>query len=145
MSNSNLLLISPDVLPSVFLRVVNAKRLLASGEAKSASDAAKFSGVSRSAFYKYKDSVFAYNERAGGRIITMNIVLKDMPGVLSTLLAELYNLGANILTVNQNIPVGGVASVSVSIRTDMLKADMDELITSLKEVDGVISLEQILG
>ena len=145
LSDSNMLLIHPDVLPDVYRRVVQAKRLLASGQAKSASDAARMSGVSRSAFYKYKDAVFAYNERAAGRIVTLHAVLRDRPGVLSSLLTELYRLGANILTVNQNIPVDGSALVSLSIRTDHLKGDISDLIEALRQVDGILRMDQVLG
>lgn len=145
MSDSNMLLIHPDVLPEVYLRVVQAKRLLASGEAKSASDAARMSGISRSAFYKYKDAVFAYSERASGRIVTLHAVLRDLPGVLSTLIGELYRQGANILTVNQNIPVDGAALVSLSIRTDHLEGDIADLIRSLRQVDGILRIDQVLG
>lgn len=145
MSDSNMLLIHPDVLPEVYLRVVQAKRLLASGEAKSASDAARLSGISRSAFYKYKDAVFAYSERASGRIVTFHAVLRDLPGVLSTLIGELYRQGANILTVNQNIPVDGAALVSLSVRTDHLQGDIADLIRSLRQVDGILRIDQVLG
>lgn len=145
MTTTDLLLINPDVLPEVFSKVVKAKHLLATGEVKSASEAAKLSGISRSAFYKYRDAVFSYSERTSGRIITINAVLRDMPGVLSTLIGTMSKLGANILTVNQNIPVGGAASVSVSIRTDMLRSDVADLIRTLGEVDGVLSIEQVLG
>lgn len=145
MSKLNFLLIDPDVLPPVFEKVVKAKQLLASGAAKTASEASKLSGISRSAFYKYKDCVFSYSPAEDGRIITMNAVLRDSPGVLSTLLAELSAQDANILTVNQNIPVNGAASVSISIRTSLLKSNFDDLLDDLKTVDGVVALEQILG
>lgn len=145
MSDSQMLLIHPDVLPDVYRRVVQAKRLLASGQAKSASDAARMSGISRSAFYKYKDSVFAYSERAAGRIVTLHAVLRDLPGVLSTLITELYRQGANILTVNQNIPVDGAALVSLSIRTDHLKGDLSDLMETLRQIDGILRIDQVLG
>ena len=145
MPDSNMLLIHPDVLPDVYRRVVQAKRLLASGEAKSASDAARMSGISRSAFYKYKDAVFAYSERSAGRIVTLHAVLRDRPGVLSTLISELYRQGANILTVNQNIPVDGAALVSLSIRFDRPKGDIAELLHSLRQVEGILRIDQVLG
>lgn len=145
MKNSNLLLINPEVLPAVFPKVVKAKQLLASGVAKSASEASRLSGISRSAFYKYKDYVFAYTPAETGRIITLSTVLRDSPGVLSTLLSELSGHGANILTVNQNIPVNGAASVTLSLRTDIESDRLDRLLENLLEIDGVVSLEQLLG
>lgn len=145
MDDSKFLLIKTDVLPEIYLKVLNAKQLLSSGHAKNASEAAKIAGISRSAFYKYKDSVFSYNQKSSGRVITIHAVLKDKPGVLSTVMSKLYKSGANILTVNQNIPIDNQALVSLSIRTDMLNTDVDELINSIRLTDGVVSINQIMG
>ena len=62
MERTKMLLVAEDVLPTVFGRVVEAKRLLAVGRAKNLSEAAKLAGISRSALYKYKDNVFLYNQ-----------------------------------------------------------------------------------
>ena len=43
------LLVDLSVLPEVFTKVVEAKRYMAQGKAKSYSDAAKMAGISRSA------------------------------------------------------------------------------------------------
>ena len=43
-------LVDSQILPEVYLKAVAAKKLLAQGKAKSASDAAKAAGISRSAF-----------------------------------------------------------------------------------------------
>ena len=51
-------LVDAQVLPEVFLKVVRAKELLASGEARSISAATRAVELSRSAFYKYKDCIF---------------------------------------------------------------------------------------
>ncbi|MDR2931725.1 MAG: hypothetical protein LBV27_01325, partial [Oscillospiraceae bacterium] len=53
-------LVETTVLPEVFLKVAEAKALLAQGKAQSLSGAARMVGISRSALYKYKDSVFPY-------------------------------------------------------------------------------------
>ena len=145
MPKNNLLLVDPAILPPVFERVLKAKQLLASGAAKSASEASKLSGLSRSAFYKYRNFVFRYNPAEDGRIVTIATVLLDEPGVLQALISGLSGHGANILTVNQNIPVNGVAAVQVSARTGMSQAGLDNLIEDLRSIKGVVSLDQILG
>ena len=145
LDKSNLVLVDSAILPKVYLKVLEAKQMLSNGTAKSATDAAKAVGISRSAFYKYKDNLFIYNEKAGGRIITFHTILSDRAGVLSSLIAELYRAGANILTLNQNIPIGGAASVSVSIRTDSLCCSVNELLATILRLDGVISIEEISG
>ena len=58
MAERRFLLVDADVLPEVFVKVLQAKELLASGAVSNISAAAKQAGISRSAFYKYKDTVF---------------------------------------------------------------------------------------
>ena len=108
------LLVDESVLPEGFAKVVEAKDLLRSGRASTAAQAARLAGISRTAFYKYRDAVFSYDAGKSGGIVTVHLILQDNPGVLSALLAAFADAGANILTVNQNIPAGGVASVSIS-------------------------------
>ena len=137
-----LLLIDSSVLPEVFLRVIEAKKMLAKGSVKNSTEACKAVNLSRSAFYKYKDSVFTY-VKENGVIITYNLILNDEPGVLSAVLTELYESGVNVLTINQNIPVDGVAPVSISIRTDNLKLETDQLFEKISMISGVVSIKQI--
>ncbi len=139
------LIVDSASLPDVFLRVVEAKSLLTSGRARSAAAAAHMAGISRSAFYKYRDAVFPYHSGATGRMISLRMVLQDRAGVLSGVMAVLYQAGANILTLNQSIPVSGMAPVSVSARTDDMNVDTAELISQLSAVDGVVSIEVFSG
>ena len=133
-------IIEAEVMPEVFKRVVLAKQLLAQGKAKSLSAAAQMADISRSALYKYKDTVFPYLGVSTQQITTIYAALLDEPGVLSALLGALGASGANILTINQNIPVDGVAPVSVSMRTDKLTVELTELMSSLQQLEGVVEV-----
>lgn len=144
MKNTDLLLVKTDVVPEVFVKVVEAKRLLANHTAKSASEAARMCGISRSAFYKYRDAVFSYQERGSGTIINLSAVLEDRVGVLSTFIAVLGEMRINILTINQGMPSGGVAQVTVSCQDDGERMNEDTL-RYLSELDGVVSLHRVLG
>ncbi|WRS26347.1 ACT domain-containing protein [Oscillospiraceae bacterium MB08-C2-2] len=136
-------LVEAKVLPEVFTRVMTAKRFLAQGKAKSLSEAAEMAGISRSALYKYKDSVFTYDGEQANQIATIYAELEDEPGILSSLLSQMYEHGANILTINQNIPVDGVAPVSISMRTDNLRLQRGELVLCLKRLPGVVNVKLI--
>ncbi|MBQ9413801.1 MAG: ACT domain-containing protein [Clostridia bacterium] len=138
------LLVDAAALPDVFERVIEAKRLLQTGEALSASDAARRAGISRSAFYKYKDAVFPYDEGAR-RILTVHFVLSDHPGVLSSVLAAFAAAGANVLTVNQNIPADGTATVSISARTERMTLSTERFLRQLTSLSGVRRLSHIAG
>lgn len=137
------LLVDTKVLPDVFLRVVQAKRLLAMGRADSLSQAAKMAGISRSALYKYKDFVHNYDESLSENILNISAVLEDRPGVLSAVLGELTRYHANVLTVNQNIPFDGVAPVSLSVRYDRSGGGEDELLGALKSLAGVVEVKMV--
>ena len=93
-----LLLVDAGAVPEVFVRVVEAKRYLQSGEAETAAEAARMAGISRSAFYKYKEAVFPYDEERAGHILTVHLLLRDRPGILSAVLTAFAEAGANILT-----------------------------------------------
>lgn len=140
MDKKDYLIINSAILPEIFSKVVEAKKLIATGQAANAAAAAKAAGISRSAFYKYKDNVFSYSDRANIRTIDMRAVLADRAGVFSALTAQLYKSGVNILTLNQDLPHDGTATVSLTLRTDELNTSVDGLIMAIKNIDGVISV-----
>lgn len=140
MGKVNYLLVDMSILPDVYTRVIKAKNFLQSGEATNASQAAKMAGISRSAYYKYKDKIFEYSEQ-GEDVSTINAKLRDNAGVLSSVMNELYMAGANILAVNQSIPVNDVADVSITVRlsdADVSKSGVEQ---KIKSIFGVISAE----
>lgn len=145
MKNNSFLVIDKNALPEIYDKVVYATSLLESGEAANTSEAVRMAGISRSVYYKYKDSVFPYQNKGGDGIFTVQVILQDKPGALMNLLSAFYKANANILTVNQNIPVKGRAFVSVSARGDDMTVEADSLIYSLREVDGVIKIDSIIG
>ncbi|MBQ1237065.1 MAG: ACT domain-containing protein [Anaerotignum sp.] len=143
--HSKYLLVDSQILPEVYLKVILAKKLLAQGKAKSASDAAKAAGISRSAFYKYKDFVHEYNTRLSDSIMTVSVSLMDEPGMLASVLSAVSGSGANILTVHQNIPTDSVAPVSISMRTNQLNCTEEEMLVRLRELPGVLDAKFVSG
>lgn len=144
MNNDSYLVVEGKALPEVFQKVLRANALLESGEASSASEAVRMAGISRSVYYKYRDAVFPYTRQDSTGILTIQAVLTDRPGVLVSVLTVFYRAGANILTVSQNIPVRGRAFVTISARTDRMEFSPDQLLESLKLVDGVVKIESIM-
>ena len=141
MEKQKFYLVAADALPEVFLRVAEAKRMLQVGEAATVGDAARQVGISRSAFYKYKDAVQPFQNMKAGRIITFYTLLKDTPGVLSNILSIFANSGANILTINQTIPTNGCAGVTVTAETSEMHESLEEMMTEITAAEGVLKFE----
>ena len=119
--------------------------MLQSGEVRTAGDAARTVGISRSAFYKYKDAVRPFNDMLHGRIVTFQFLLKDEPGVLSAVLNIFAQTGGNILTINQSIPSNGCAAVTVGAETSGLRIALEELLNQALEIEGVLRCEILAG
>ncbi len=138
-------LVEASALPEVFLKVAEAKRLLSIGEATTVNEAAQMTGISRSAFYKYRDAVLPFQNMMTGRIITFQLRLHDMPGVLSGILQTFASCHANILTINQTIPTDGCAMVTISAETMSMHGSIEELLHRLSATNGVIKAELLAG
>ena len=138
-------IVAANALPEVFIKVAEAKRMMQTGEADTVGDATKKAGISRSAFYKYKDSVQPFNDMKAEHIITFYGMLKDNTGVLSHVLGILASSGANILTINQSIPTNGCAAVTISAETSGMEQTLESLIAAASAVEGVIRFEIMAG
>ncbi|MBO5122026.1 MAG: ACT domain-containing protein [Oscillospiraceae bacterium] len=145
MEKKRYFIVSADALPEVFVKVAEAKRMLQVGEVSTVGQAAAAVGISRSAFYKYKDAVQPFQNMKAGHIITLYALLKDNPGVLSGYLSIFAASGANILTINQTIPTNGCAGVTVSIESSDMTVPMEEMISRLTTAAGVLRFEIMAG
>lgn len=119
--------------PEVLLKVVEAKRLLESERAITIQEAADRVGISRSSFYKYKDDIFPFYDNAKGKTITMVLQMDDEQGLLSELLYIVAVYKANILTIHQSIPVGNVATLTLSVE---VRSDTGNLSRMVEELEG---------
>ena len=138
-------LVEQSALPPVIVKVAEAMQNLESGRCESVGDAVREAGISRSAFYKYRDYVRPIYDATASEMLTLHLVLEDSPGMLSSLLAALSAKGANILTINQSIPIGGIASVTVSVSLSGGTSKVGELVDSVRGLRGVTKLELVSG
>ena len=138
-------LVAEEALPEVVLKVAEANRMLRTGEAHTAMEAARAVGISRSAFYKYRDAVKPFTDVRTEQIVTFSALLKNNPGVLSKFLSIFAASGANILTINQSIPTNGCAAVTVSSETSQMTVPLGQLISEATEIPGVVRFEILAG
>lgn len=130
-------LVDAVVLPEVFSKVIDAKKILSKGRIKTVNEAVKEVGLSRSAYYKYKDYVYPFYETSRGRVITLFFVVEDFSGILSCIINKIAQARANIVTINQNIPINGLADVTISIETSEMIMEINELMEELGKIEGV--------
>ena len=133
-------MVDAAVLPEVFLKVLKAKELLASGEARNISAATRAVDLSRSAFYKYKDCIF--DARSTQQIITVLATLLDENGALQALLGGISAAGGSVVTINQATPENGAAKVEVTVRTDTLRVSIEEMLAQLAQQRAGVEVHQ---
>lgn len=137
-------MVSEAILPEAIVKTAQAKELLANGSAETVNQAVEKVQLSRSAFYKYKDGIFPIYEASKGKIITISLILAHQSGILSKVLNKVADLGGNVLTINQGLPLQGTANVSISIETKEMNDNLERLLESLGEMEGVKEV-QIVG
>ena len=143
--DSKYYLVEASALPDVFLKVVEAKRLLDTGKVTTVNEAARVTGISRSAFYKYRDAVMPFQNMMTGRIITFQLLLHDEAGKLSEILNIFAAARCNILTINSIVPTNGTAVVTISAETMDSTVPLEELLHSMASTPGVVKAEVVAG
>ncbi|MBD3107850.1 ACT domain-containing protein [Bacillus sp. AGMB 02131] len=137
-------LVREDVLPEAMQKTLEAKELIQRGKAESVWEAVQKVDLSRSAFYKYRDTVFPFHTIVKEKIITLFFHLEDRSGALSNLLTIVANAGCNVLTIHQTIPIEGRANVTLSLNVSSMNTDLDGLLSELKKLEFVNKVE-VLG
>ncbi|GIO04938.1 ACT domain-containing protein [Brevibacillus reuszeri] len=130
-------LIRADILPESIAKTIEAKKMLESGEVDTVNEAVDRVGLSRSAFYKYKDGIYPFNAMMSEKIMTITFLLEHTSGYLSKVLTFVADQGGNVLTINQTIPLQGIATISMSVDMAQLRVSSTEFLESLQQIPGV--------
>lgn len=130
-------LVRQDILPEALVKTIHAKELLARGEAATIQEAVEKAGLSRSAFYKYKDGIHPLDKLEREQIVTISMDLQHKTGILSKVLALMAEVDGNVLTINQTIPLQGQANVVLTVDTSKMGDRIGDVIRSLNGMEGV--------
>ena len=136
-------IVDSAILPDVMDKVIEARQMLENGTVRQVSEAVKRVGISRGTYYKYKDYVFPFHDVTQGKIVTLSLLIFDKPGELSQVLHTVAASNGSILTINQRIPLQGMADVSISIETKNMNISADELMKKLDKLPGVSKVDII--
>lgn len=130
-------IVDSEILPDVLVKVVEARDLIRNGKARRITVASKMVGISRGTYYKYKDRIFAPGVGLGNRKAVITLKLKHLSGVLSQVLDQMSAVKANIITLNQNIPIHDIASVVISFDMAEMTVSIEDLLKKLEQLEGV--------
>ena len=137
MDKTKYFVVKKKALPEVLIKVVEAKRLLASERGLTIQEATDQIGISRSSFYKYKDDIFPFHENEKGQTITLVVQMDDTPGLLAEILRDVAEYGANILTIHQSIQLNGVATLTLSVEILSTTGNISDMVAEIEENQGV--------
>lgn len=143
MTSKKFYLVREDMLTDAMVKTLEAKELLHSGKVTKINEAVQRVGLSRSAFYKYKDGIFPFHTMVKEKIVTLTLILVDRSGALSQLLKEIARTGANVLTINQSIPLQGRAQLTLSIETAEMTMELHTLMDRLEKLEVVEKVELV--
>lgn len=143
-SSDRFFLVQEDILPEAIKKTIRVKELLKTGKVRTINEAVERMNLSRSAYYKYKDFVFPFYELAQGKIVSITVSMNNEPGMLSNILSVIADKNASILTINQDIPLQGIANSTISFETKDMRGSLDILLDKLRSIKGIIKVE-ILG
>lgn len=142
--NHKYLICDVSILPDCYAKVVEARSLVESGKAKDVSEAVRLVGISRSTYYKYKDYLFAPGDGSShGKKAILSFHLAHKAGALSEVLASVSRMNANILTINQNLPVNEKAYITLSVEFSQMVSDPTNLVHAISACSGVSSVKLV--
>lgn len=135
--NSDFYLVRKRAVPETLLKVVEVNRLLSAGKVKTIQEAVDRVGISRSSYYKFKNDIEEFHSSMADMTLTLSMEISDETGILSDILREIADFGANILTIHQSIPIGGMASVSISMQVLKSSENVSGLLENLERLSGI--------
>lgn len=130
-------LVDFQVLPSALKNTIRAKELLKNDTAETINEAVKKTGISRSAYYKYKDHVAPAFEDSMYGVATLFIIMQNDPALGNKIFRRLGRARAEVMTMHKGIAVKKLTTMSFSIQTAEMVLTLSELVDELRSLKGV--------
>ncbi len=141
--NKKYYLIREDVLPESIKKTLKVKELLDNEPHLAIFDAVKRFDLSRSAFYKYKDTIFPVDDLSSERHMTILLHVDDTVGLLSRVLEFIALEQGSVLTIHQSLPIKDKTTITMTLNATSMDATINGLLDQLKQLDGVNQVQLI--
>ena len=137
-------LIREDVLPESVVKTLKVKDALKNNPELSIYDAVKQFNLSRSAFYKYRETIFPVDEKLlDHREFTLILYVNDIVGMLAQVLNTISQLQLSVLTIHQSVPMNDKATITLSLNASSSDLMIDDVVIALREIEHVSKVELI--
>ncbi|UOB19819.1 ACT domain-containing protein [Macrococcus armenti] len=130
-------LIREDVLPESVQKTLRIKDALDKNPKLSIFDAVKQFDLSRSAYYKYKDTIFPVDDTTREKNITIMMQVDDKVGLLSKILSFIALHNGSVLTIHQTIPIKEKTTITISLNATAMNMTINEFIDAIAAIDYV--------
>ncbi|MDD6241019.1 MAG: ACT domain-containing protein [Eubacteriales bacterium] len=134
--NDSFYIVKKEFLPPYFAKVVAARKRIEK-DGLSITDACKAEGISRSVYYKYKEAVYLPEEVRIEKKAILSFKVEDKKGVLTSLLNQVSEAGANVLTIFQDTPIAGLAYITLKIDFSRMNLELGELLERIRALPSV--------
>lgn len=137
-------LIREDVLPESVVKTLKIKDALKNNPELSIYEAVKLFDLSRSAFYKYRETIFPVDEKMlDHREFTLILYVNDIVGMLAQVLNTVSKLQLSVLTIHQSVPMEEKATITLSLSAKDTTISINEIIKALRNIEHVSKVELI--
>ena len=136
-------IIREDVLPEAVKTTLIPKKALEENPKLSILEASKRFDLSRSAFYKYKDTIFPIQDIQRQSILSLSIDVDDIPGILGKILRIVNDEKCSVLTIHQTVPINARATIIISLEIDAEHTNIEKLTKQIKNLEFVNGIKVI--
>ncbi|MDO4814747.1 MAG: ACT domain-containing protein [Gemella sp.] len=144
MQKKNYYVISEDVLPEAVQKTIKVKKDLEENPGLSIQEAVKKQGLSRSAFYKYRDTIFLIEDFKKQSVLSLSINVEDVVGILGKILAVINEEGCSVITIHQTVPINDRATIICSLNMNLEISDVDKLKSRIENLNHV-NVVKVIG
>ena len=131
-------LIREDVLPESVVKTLKIKDALKNDATLSIYEAVKQFNLSRSAFYKYRDTIFPVDEKIfEHREFTLILYVNDIVGMLAQVLQTISKLALSVLTMEEK------ATITLSLSAKDQSLSIEKVMGTLRNIQHVYKVELI--
>lgn len=143
--NKQFYMVDFQILPAAIKKTIRTKELLKSGAAETINAAVAKTGISRSAYYKYKDHVASAFEDPLRSTTALFIIVQNDSAVINKIFRRIGKGRAEIVSMNLGVPIKKLTTLTLSLRTGEMQisfAEMTQILKSIKGVKDVTVIEE---